>query len=60
MKNIMFDGPLDTCELIALDCLMEDLSEEGRINYIQRYKKNHPEKWVAYEDHREFMGYPKL
>ena len=60
MKPIRFDGELDTAELIALDCLMKDLSDEGRSNYIQRYKKNHPDKWAAYEDHREFMGYPKL
>ena len=60
MKPIIFDGEVNTAELIALDCLMEDLSEEGRNNYIQRYKKNHPEKWEAYENHREFMGYPKL
>ena len=41
MKPIIFDGEVNTAELIALDCLMEDLSEEGRNNYIQRYKKNH-------------------
>ncbi|MBQ2653957.1 MAG: hypothetical protein IJF83_10395 [Methanobrevibacter sp.] len=60
MKTIKFDGSLNISELIALDCLMEDLSEEGRDNYIQRYKNNHPDKWAAYESHREFMGYPKL
>ncbi len=60
MKPITFDGELDTAELIALDCLMEDLSEDGKVNYIRRYKKNHPDKWAAYEDHRELMGYSKL
>lgn len=60
MNSIQFDGPLNTSELIALDCLMEDLSEEGRNNYIQRYKNNHPDKWAAYANHREIMGYPKL
>ncbi|WP_407454425.1 hypothetical protein [Methanobrevibacter sp.] len=60
MKTIMFDGVMNTSELIALDCLMEDLSEEGRNRYIQRYKNNHPDKWAAYENHRELMGYPKL
>ena len=60
MKPITFDGTLDTNELIALDCLMEDLSDEGRHNYIQRYKNKHPDKWEAYEAHRKFMGYPKL
>lgn len=59
MKNIRFDL-LNTAELIALDSLMEDLSDEGRNNYIQRYKNNHPDKWAAYEDHRELMGYHKL
>lgn len=59
MKDIILDR-LDIAELIALDCLMEDLSEETRKNYIHRYKNKNPEKWAAYLEHRKFMGYPEL
>lgn len=59
MKTIKFDV-LNTSELIALDCLMEDLSDEGKKKYIHRYKNKFPDKWEAYLDHREMMDLPKI
>ena len=60
MKPIIFDGELSTEELLTFDLILSDLVGEPRERYISNMKKNHPEKWAIYEDHREFMGYPKL
>lgn len=57
---MMFDGLLDTADLIALDIIMENLPDTHRNKFINEMKKEEPEEWKAYESHRSFMGYPKL
>lgn len=60
MNEIIFDGGLSTAELIALDCIIEDLPEKSRNKFIAEYIDEDPEEWEEYLAHRETMGYPKL
>lgn len=60
MKKIIFDDGLTTEELIALDCILEDLPKEARDRFIAEYIDEDPEEWKEYLAHRERMGYPKL
>lgn len=57
---MMFDGLLDTADLIALDVIIENLSDNHRTKFIDEMKKEEPEEWEEYLSHREYMGYPKL
>ena len=57
---MMFDGLLDTADLITLDIIMENLPEQHRIKFIEEMKRDKPEEWEEYLDHREYMGYPQL
>lgn len=56
----MFDGLLDTADLITLDLIMENLPDEHRTKFINEMKKEEPDEWEEYQSHREVMGYPKL
>lgn len=60
MRELMFDGGLSIEELIALDCIMEDLPKEDRARFIKEYKEEDPEEWAEYLEHRQSMGYPEL
>ena len=60
MNELIFDGGLSTAELIALDCIMEDLPKEHRERFIREYKEEDPEEWEEYMNHRKSMGYPEL
>lgn len=60
MAEILFDGGLSTAELIALDCIMEDLPKESKERFIAEYIDEDPDEWKEYLAHRERMGYPKL
>lgn len=57
---MMFDGLLDTADLIALDVIIENLPDNHRTKFIDEMKKEEPEEWEEYLSHREYMGYPKL
>lgn len=60
MKEVMFDGGLSIAESLTIDLILSDLEGDSRERYINNMKKNHPETWAAYEEHREFMEYSKL
>ena len=43
MREVIFDGSLlDTADLIALDCIMEDLPKEDKDRFIKEYKEDEP------------------
>lgn len=54
--HCVFDGGLDLAEMIAMDCLLEDLPSTARHRYISGLKKNHPETWNAYVAQKKKMG----
>ena len=56
----MFDGLLDTSDLIALDVIMENLPEPHRSKFMEEMEREEPAEWEEYLEHREYMGYPKL
>lgn len=60
MSGPVFDGGLSITESLTIDLILSDLVGEPRARYINHMKNDNPEKWDAYEKHREFMGYPKL
>ncbi len=60
MTEVIFDGGLSIAELIALDCIVEDLPKESRERFIREYKEEDPEEWEEYLKHREYLGYPEL
>lgn len=60
MKGADFDGGLSISELIALDCIIEDLPDEHRKRFIKEYKQEDPEEWELYLEHRKIMNYPDL
>ena len=43
MSKIIFDGGLSTAELIAFDCIMEDLPKKHRERFIKEYIEEYPE-----------------
>lgn len=60
MVEVIFDGGLSIAELIALDCIVEDLPKESRERFIREYKEEDPEEWEEYLEHRRNLGYPEL
>lgn len=55
-----FDGGLSLSMLIALDCIIEESSDEVREKFIREYREEDPEEWELYLEHRKVMGYPEL
>jgi len=60
MKPHIFDGGLSIAESLTIDLILSDLVGEPRERYVNHLKKGDPDKWAAYVEHREIMGYPKL
>ncbi len=70
MNEIAFDGGLSLAELIAIECIIEDLPKETRDRFIKEYKEEDPvikeykeedpEEWAEYCEHRKRRGLPKL
>lgn len=57
---MMFDGLLDTSDLITLDIIMENLPEPHKSKFMEEMERDEPAEWKEYLEHREYMGYPKL
>ena len=60
MNKLIFDGGLSIADIIALNCIMEDLPKEHRDRFIKEYKEEDPEEWEEYMNYRKSMGYPEL
>ena len=60
MTGRMFDEGLSLEELIAIECIIEDLPKDVRDKFIQEYKEEDPEEWEEYCEHRKRRGLPIL
>ena len=53
MVNPIFDGGLCLAEMIAMDCILDDLTGDDRSEFITEIKTEEPETWVAYVDQKK-------